>query len=219
MNFIRRTLKNVIYGGASPNPQYLANSIFRGISQSPDLHQIVASLPPDDASAAKIQVATYLATLCLFMREVSNYYPRYASQEFFIAMLDETKRLISLSGIRLTSPIEMFPNDEQRQTIVGLLVGPEHVNSVNRIIAPDKLFSMLFSFYAKHLSAGLEQLKVGKLSPMTLPNETTAITMFISTVTFGNWEDLPPERIDRFAGLGAFMIGLVNAAINSSPIR
>jgi len=221
MNTFKRALKAVIYRGDHPDGAYLAGKIFKSVSSTPEMSQLLEIWNRDSPGAAKIQVVTYVAAHCLFMREIAKNYPRFDSADLFNSMSDETKRLLCSSSIRRTSPIEMFPDDEQRRVIVGAFFGPDVVNTQERIITPDRLFGMLLSSQVEYFFTKFDNLQVGKLSLFSTPKASEGFMVFVLHATFG-WvgtKPVPIELRDRCLNLGARIVGIVSAAIEFSPIR
>jgi hypothetical protein len=204
-----------------PNGPFLAGSIFRSVEANAEMRQLLEIWHSESAGAAKIQVVAYVAAHCLFMREVVKHYPRFDSADFFNAMSDETKRCLASSAIRRTSPMEMFPDGEQRRVIVGAFFGPDVVNSQERIITPDRLFGMVLSSQVGYFFTKFDSLHVGKLSLLSAPRASEGVMVFMLHSTFG-WvgaKEVPIELRDRCLNLGARMVGIVKDAIESSPIR
>jgi len=219
MSTISNVFKAVIYGKQPPNSQYLAGSIFRGISKSSDLGVLVAFWPKNDAFGVKIEVLTHVAAHCLFMREVAKYHPRYDSAQLFNGMSDESKRLLAMSSIRPTSPVEIFPNTEQRHVIAGLFLGRAAADSQECSITADRLFGMLLSFYVGRFFQVMDGLKVGRLSFLETPRAAKAVGVFLMYGALDGLDSVPPGLHEKCEILGATMVGIVSAAIGASPIR
>lgn len=193
--------------------------MFRSISKMPEFHELRDLWRPDAIFGVKIQIVVYVAAHCLFMREVMKHYPRFDSPDFFNAMSDETKRLLSTSGIRFSSPREAFPDDEQRRVIAGMFLGPDLVDSEDLVISPDQLFGMLLSFYVGHFLASFDHLNVRKLSLLSAPKTSEALMLFIVYATFGRVDNIPTDLHDACMNLTGRMLGSIKAILDSSPIR
>jgi len=131
----------------------IARILFSKIHDSAAQKPITQKFDPGQAEHTKVFVVSLLSAHLLFMR-IAGQSKDFTLTFLFNAISDELKE--NLAGLKLeaVSPMEAFPNDQMRASVVGMFRGKDVVNSYDPSITADALFGMLLVAYQKSFFDG-----------------------------------------------------------------
>lgn len=187
------------YDGGSGVP--FARSLEATVTSRPEFSDALKHFGIDSADAVKIHVALLVAAHCYFMEQVRFHHPSFIPMAIFHSMSDETKQLLVGSSLRNLSPLEAFPVQEVRRTIVGVFLGPDYIDSSELLISPEMLFGMMLSGYYPNFMEAFAIARKAQAPAAAAPYvEPMVIVTCVIGVALGNFESVTEEL---YAGLNS----------------
>lgn len=219
-------IKSLIYGDTKPDGIFLAASMFKTISNSSLLRDILTELRSAPHTVARTHIVTLIATHLLFMRVVGDNYRINPVQDeqndLFNSMSDETKRLLGEYGYADIPLTSIFVTENKRLDAAHLLRSRGYqFTAAEPAFRPEIAFSLLLLLNTEEFLKSFPGigLSPAKINTATAPNIAMLLASFMLYSCFEPEISVPKRIENKFCELGGFIAGSVNSSIQSSPIR
>lgn len=204
----------------------LANTLFRALSQSPNLRNIFCDSPQSQFSMGRTHVVALVSMHLIFRHIVNTHYKRNPSDAdraaIFNAMSDESRRLLSGCNYSPMPISEAFPKKEMQNLVVNFLQRRGKPDaSANTLMDTPTIFSMMLIFFEPVFPNVLHAhgLAFENISVVTVERFSNCLSYFIQSGCFEEEMDFPSEMQSEFFGMSSFILGMVRSNIDINPIR
>jgi hypothetical protein len=141
MNFLKKLFRSSVNAAAADKARMLKSAedraevmyMFSSVGTSDFVRKLIAQNRV--VKAIKIRIVPLVIGHCLCIEHSRRLGPEAFPVEYFFAMSDYTKHLLTKSDIGSLSPVDAFPSEKTRQGIVSAFYGPECVNLSDAITA------------------------------------------------------------------------------------
>lgn len=218
--------KSLFRSGEKADGTALANTLFRVLSQSPNLRNICGEFPQNQFCIGRTHVVALVSMHLIFRHIVSTHYKRNPSDagraELFNAMSDESRRLLSECNYPPMPIFEAFPKKNLQQLVVSFLKRRGKADaSLDTLMDVPTMFSMMLILFEPVFPDVLNAhgLAFENISAVTVEKFSNCLSYFVQAGCFENEAEFPSELQNEFFGLSSFILGMVRSNIDISPMR